>query len=261
MNKVQKLASLASEQWGLITTAQAKQLGVSRLDMSRMQQSGRLERLAHGVYKNTGVPSDEFESIRAAWISLDPGHTASERIQNLPHEAVVCLESAAWLLRAGDFVPEPYRFSTPQRKQTQRKDLQLRVKLYPPESVQIVEGLPVTTFEQTVADLVEAGMDISLVQNTFVNTDINNLKNLNLNHLDSLLAPLANRNGFRAEDGEALRQELMAPYMESVLKIVDAVNMQPLQKQLVPILSGTITGNVASHAQTPIEPKRKRHHE
>lgn len=209
MNKVATLSSLASGQWGMVTTAQAKMLGVSRLDMSRLEQSGAMERLAHGVYKDAGVPSDSFEGIRAAWLSIEPKRTAEERLRDVPNEAVVCLQSAAWMLDAGDFVPEPYRFSTPWRRQTQREDLRLRTRRYPDESVRIVNGLPVTTFEQTAADLVEAGTDLSLIQDMLLQEFVRRSGNLDRERIATLLAPLAKRHGFAPGDGKALATALL----------------------------------------------------
>ncbi|MCI1867707.1 type IV toxin-antitoxin system AbiEi family antitoxin domain-containing protein [Bifidobacterium crudilactis] len=58
MSEVATLSVLASGQWGMVTTAQAKMLGVSRLDMSCPERSGAIERLVHGIYKDAGVPSD-----------------------------------------------------------------------------------------------------------------------------------------------------------------------------------------------------------
>ncbi|MFT8592035.1 MAG: type IV toxin-antitoxin system AbiEi family antitoxin domain-containing protein [Bifidobacterium sp.] len=211
MNKVAKLASLTAGQWGLVTTAQAKVLGVSRLDLSRMERDGVIERLAQGVYRDAGVPSDGFEGIRAAWLSIDPKRTAEERLRKVPDEAVVCLESAAWMLGVGDFVPEPYRFSTPRRRQTQRPDLRLRTRRYPSRSVQIISGLPVTTFEQTVADLVEGGTDVSLIQDMLLEEFMRRSGKLDRKQLARLLAPLAKRHGFAPEDGKAMVAELIGP--------------------------------------------------
>ncbi|MGO3357416.1 MAG: type IV toxin-antitoxin system AbiEi family antitoxin domain-containing protein [Bifidobacterium crudilactis] len=223
MSKVATLSALTSGQWGMVTTAQAKMLGVSRLDMSRLERSGAMERLAHGVYKDAGVPSDSFEGIRAAWLSIEPKRTAEERLRDVPDEAVVCLESAAWMLNAGDFVPEPYRFSTPRRRQTQREDLKLRTRRYPEESVRIVNGLPVTTFEQTVVDLVEAGTDLSLIQDMFVHSKYGYLRHIDLDRFDARLAPFAKRYGFTPGDGIGLRRQLMEPFNESIVKAFNRV--------------------------------------
>lgn len=74
------LEELSASQWGMVTTAQAAAHGVPRLDLSRLCQSGHLERLAHGFYRDAGAPSEEFESLRAVWLAADPSHTAEQRL-------------------------------------------------------------------------------------------------------------------------------------------------------------------------------------
>lgn len=62
----QALAEITAYQWGMVTTAQARKVGVSRLDLSRLAERGLLERVAHGVYRNAAVPTHELDDIRAA---------------------------------------------------------------------------------------------------------------------------------------------------------------------------------------------------
>ncbi|QQE50864.1 type IV toxin-antitoxin system AbiEi family antitoxin domain-containing protein [Corynebacterium urealyticum] len=44
------LESLAADQWGIITTAQAKSEGISRLQLSRLSERGVLTRTRQGLY-------------------------------------------------------------------------------------------------------------------------------------------------------------------------------------------------------------------
>lgn len=46
---IRRLGQVAEQQWGLVTTRQAADVGVSRLQLSRLQQVGTLERLTFGV--------------------------------------------------------------------------------------------------------------------------------------------------------------------------------------------------------------------
>jgi predicted transcriptional regulator of viral defense system len=212
MNKTvvtENLLPLAASQWGMVTTAQAEQLGVSRSVLSQMERFGKLERLAQGVYRHAAAPSDRFEQLHAAWLSLYPKKTAEERLKKQPFDSVVSLETAAWLLGVGDLVPEPYRFSTFARKQTQRSDITLRTRRYAAQSVAIKEGLPVTTLEQTIADLVENNTDLSLVSGIFLNCSRDTLHALDKPHLAKLLAPYAQRNSLQANDGQRMLDMLM----------------------------------------------------
>ncbi|RSX47804.1 type IV toxin-antitoxin system AbiEi family antitoxin domain-containing protein [Bifidobacterium callimiconis] len=223
---LQRLTPLMETQWGLVTTAQAQHLGIARSSMHRLETEGKLERLLKGVYRNTSVPSERFESLHAAWLSLYPEQTAEERLHNSPPDAVVSSHTAAWLLDIGDFVPEPYCFSTPTRKQTQRTGISIRSKKYDPESLTIREGLPVTTFEQTVADLVADNTDLSLVSSLFSSCTIEAYDNINRSYLEKLLAPYAKRNGFASGDGRGLLSALTAPVDDPIQQSIQIVQEQ-----------------------------------
>lgn len=201
------LAEASSAQWGMVTTAQVAALGVSRLDLARLADSGQLIRLTHGVYRDTGAPADEFEALRAAWLSTDPRRTAAERLADDERGTVVSGPSAAWLHGIGDLSADRHEFTTPQRRQSQRAELRFRQRELAAQDVTIIDGLPVTGMERTVADLVEDRQDLSLVADVL--RDAARKRSLDYRHLDDLLVPLAARRGFRKGDGAALRMRLM----------------------------------------------------
>ncbi|WP_262925516.1 type IV toxin-antitoxin system AbiEi family antitoxin domain-containing protein [Kocuria atrinae] len=98
------MQEVSADQWGLFTTAQAKQQGIIGTELSRAAQAGQIEPITHGVYRLAGVPSDEFDGIRAAWLSTDPKRPAYERL-NDEDPVVVSGSSAAWLHGIGDLQP------------------------------------------------------------------------------------------------------------------------------------------------------------
>jgi hypothetical protein len=59
-------------------------------------------RLAHGIYRDAGAPSDEFEDLRAAWLSTEPGKLAEQRLSAPASGVVVAGASAARLHQIGD---------------------------------------------------------------------------------------------------------------------------------------------------------------
>lgn len=195
------LSDLTAAQWGLVTTAQAVRRGVSRLYLSRLADAGLLERVGQGVYRAAGVPADRLEPLKVAWVSINPKLTASERTQPSVPDAVVSGSAAAFLHGLGDLVPEPYEFTVSNRRQTQRQELRFRVRQLPAVSVTLREGLPVTTVEQTIADLIEARMDRSLIGGVLADAG-----SLDRPRLTELLRPLAPRNGFAT--GEAFMDDL-----------------------------------------------------
>ena len=219
---MRRLEGLSASQWGMVTTAQAAAHGVPRLDLSRLCQFGHLVRLAHGVYRDAGAPSDEFESLRAAWLAADPSHTAEQRLRDLAGGVVVMGASAASLHAVGDLPADRHEFSAPVRRQTQRPAVSYRRRNLEPGDVAIAHGLPVTTIERTIADLVEDRTDLTLVADVL--RDAARRRRLDTNRLAELLAPLAARNHLRKDDGAALLRHLTALAGLDTASLVDKIS-------------------------------------
>jgi hypothetical protein len=59
---------IAADNYGLITSAQAKEMGISDKEMSRLANDGRLRRIGHGLYKikhYTPSPNDPYAEVVA----------------------------------------------------------------------------------------------------------------------------------------------------------------------------------------------------
>jgi predicted nucleotidyltransferase/predicted transcriptional regulator of viral defense system len=201
------LAHVTTYQWGMVTSAQASRHEITRLDLSRLTQAGHLERLAHGVYKDAGAPAGRFDDLHAAWLSTDPKTMGEVRIKDSANGVVVAGETAADLHGIGDFRALRHDFVSPTRRQSQRRDIRYRQRALDPGDVMLVHGLPVMTVERTIADLVEALQDLSLIADAL--RDASGVRTIDLDRLRELLAPLAGRNGFRKGDGAALLHRLM----------------------------------------------------
>jgi hypothetical protein len=65
-----RLGSTAERRWGLVTTAQAEDAGVSRKQFARMASAGAIERVAQGVYRMARAPPQDREAINATWLLL-----------------------------------------------------------------------------------------------------------------------------------------------------------------------------------------------
>lgn len=201
------LAEVTESQWGMVTSAQARARGVAPMALSRLAESGDLTRLAHGVYRDSGAPSEEHEDLRAAWLMTDPTKLAYERLGESPRAAVVSGGSASVLLGIGDLRPVKSEFTTPTRKQTQRPEIRYRTRVLPDADVTIRSGLPVTTPERTIADLVENRQDLSTIADVL--RDAARQSRLDTDRLVTLLHPLAERNGFGKGDGRSVYDELL----------------------------------------------------
>lgn len=158
-NKLRQLAEVSVGQWGLITTAQAEQIGIDRLSLSRLSQSGHLNRVRHGVYRDTGVAVTEVSFLQAEWLMLKPEVHAQERLRNLQHEVVIGSATAAWLYQAGDFRPTPFTFYSSERIQRAAKHVRTSIRQITPEEITLVQGLPTTSPERTIRDLLSERWD------------------------------------------------------------------------------------------------------
>lgn len=201
------LAVLTSSQWGMVTAGQAGVLGISRLTLSRLASAGHLERVAHGVYRDPGAPSDQFEELRAAWLSTMPKLRADERVHDLAHGVTVAGASAALLHGIGDLWADRHEFVSPTRRQTQREGLRYRQRHLEERDITLVEGLPAMTLERTLADLLEEVGDLSLVADALSMA----AKKRPLDHerLSELFDPIAERHGFKRHDGRAVLDVLL----------------------------------------------------
>lgn len=229
---LRELAEVTESQWGMVTSAQATARGVSHLSLSRLTESGDLVRLAHGVYKDAGAPSDEHEALRAAWLAVEPERLAWERVKDRPGFATVSGESAAVLHGIGNLRAMRSEFTTPVRRQTQRRDVRYRTRTLTSADVTIRDGLPVTTPERTIADLIEDRAQLDHVADAL--RDAAGKSRIDTDRLTELLAPLAERNGHRKGDGEALLEQLR----ESA-----RIDITSLSKQLasIPDLGALVT--------------------
>lgn len=196
-----QLSELASEQWGMVTTAQARRLGVNSVDLARLAGDGILVPAAEAarVYRVASAPADpDLDSLRAAWLQLGGGLTWEERYRDM--DAVVSHRSAAQLRHFGDIIPRAHEFYVTRRRQLRRGDLRLRVRSELPRSEwEIVDGLPASRGSRIVADLLADHEDESAVAQICYDAIRNGL--LTRRRLVGIVTPYARAYGHRsAED-------------------------------------------------------------
>lgn len=191
-----RLGQTAARQWGLVTTRQAAEVGVGRLQLSRLARAGALERLSYGVYRMAGAPPAEDEDILTAWLGLA---TSGE-------EPVAAGATAARLHRIGDLWLDRIDLTTSTRRTTRRPDVRLRVRELDPVDVTIARGIPSMTAARTVADLIEQKVDLSLISDAATDADRAGILDHRL--LARALEPLASAEGYR--DGAAFGAALLS---------------------------------------------------
>lgn len=207
LNSLRALVDVTSNQWGLVTVKQAEAHGIRRDQLSRLEQRGLLDRVIRGVYKDAGAGSDELDELRAHWLVLEPGATAAGRLAAGRESIVVSGSTASYLHGYGDLQPSPFEFSTTERRQSKHAGLRLRRRELAPRDVTLRAGLPVTTIERTVVDLVADHEDVSLVGDVL--RDAVRARSIDFAVLAQYLSPLARANGFAKDDGSAFRERLL----------------------------------------------------
>lgn len=200
------LEMVASDQWGIVTTAQAGREGVERLQLSRLAEKGDLERARHGVYLLPSHQAGPQDEIRAAWLSLEPKKFIDERWDD-EWPVVVSHESAARIHDIGRLIPPKFTFSTGGTKQTRQQGIRIYTRREIPETdIVSVDGLPVTSVTRTVADLAEAGIERDYLADLVA--DALRKENVRIDDLAEKLKPAARSYG--AKTGTQLVSELSA---------------------------------------------------
>lgn len=201
-----EVQDLASSQWGLITSMQARELGVTKSQLSRFAAQGYLERLRHGVYAAAGAPFSPRRNIQAAWLALQPEVPAHQRVRE-PTGAVVSHAAAANLLGLGDVDADLMEFTSPVRRQSRSHDVKVHVGQVDKRDKTQVDGLPTTTAARTVQDLAAAGMDgghlASIVRDAISKADVP------IQELAKRLEPHAGKYGETRGDGDALVERFL----------------------------------------------------
>lgn len=214
-----RIADIASSQWGMFTVAQARIHGVARANLAHRVRTGVLERTDHyGVYRLTAVPTSALDDVRAAWLSTNPELLAPERTAVQRPDAVVASAAAAMVHGMGDVYPAPYRIIVPGRRQSAKGAITYSWRALDYHDVQVVDGLPVTTRERTVVDLLSDEGDISIAADALRDA-LRGLYDLDEIRLAELLIPHAERLGRPAGDGLGALMRLM------VTAEVDAASM------------------------------------
>ncbi|MGI8439974.1 MAG: type IV toxin-antitoxin system AbiEi family antitoxin domain-containing protein [Thermoleophilaceae bacterium] len=140
----------AESQAGYFTARQAGEAGMDRRTLSHhARPGGRFERVARGLYRIRLFPSDPHEHIVAAWLGLGTP------------EAVVSHESALELFDLSDVIADQVHISIPREKRRRHTRPGVRVhtttRPLTGQDARRANGVPVTSPERTIADVLEAG--------------------------------------------------------------------------------------------------------
>jgi predicted transcriptional regulator of viral defense system len=197
----------AADQWGLITTRQASELGVDRTTLVRLVDAGLLESPTRGVYLIVAASGAAHIRERAAWLRLSPARPAWERQALDEDGGVLSHRSAAELHGLGDLLASQVEFTVPRRRASRDSEIRFHLDQLDSGDVTTVDGLPVTTAERTIIDLLAARVDGGHVGDVLADALRRNL--VQLDTLTPRVGGYAARYGVRGQDGKQLLASLL----------------------------------------------------
>lgn len=138
MDPDQKVAELATRQYGVVSRVQALAAGLTPPAITRRLSSGRLLRLHREVYALAGVPSSWRQTLIAAVLWGGPGSAASHR-------------SAASLWKLDGSAPV-LEITTPRRLESATVKAH-RLDPLSSRDLKVIDGIPTTGIDRTLLDL------------------------------------------------------------------------------------------------------------
>lgn len=251
------LVELASHQWGLVTSRQARvAASVSPQQLKRMTDSGVLERLHHGLYRLARLPHDEHLDKRLAWIALDPERVVWERLDQDVPTGVLSHRTAAEVHQLGDLDADVVELTATRRIRLSLPDVIVHRSHLTRDDWQIVNELPVTTPIRTISDLAAAATDVGHLASVVRDALTRSL--VTTEAVASILAPHAFDYGHRALDGQEFLDALIeqAGVPATLLALADIARKRPLAGAVSPTveqLSAQIARSVATAAAPQLE--------
>lgn len=200
-----RLAELATDQWGLVTRRQAEGAGIPQSTLARLTAEGSLlRRVAQGVYRLSGAPTPDHLELRAAWLQLAPEIPAWKRNAA---EGLVSHRSAAAIYGLGDLPADRHEFTLPARRQSRRRDVRLHVARVPTSGWIRLRGLPVTRPSRIASDLLREHVEPQTVASIIADA-IRSVYDYPHTFAEAL-GPRAAQFGLRRGDGLALLRWLL----------------------------------------------------
>lgn len=253
------LSGVAGSQWGLFTAAQAKNAGLSAVQLLRLTEASLIENVGRGVYLVVAAGFPEHLEAKVAWLRLQPKTYVWDRTTPSADSGVVSHASACQLHELGDVPAPDITLSVPRRRTTTEPAVRLRIADLTAAEVTVVDGLPVTTATRTIVDLMRSKTDGGHVGGVIVDAERREL--IDLNELADLVRSYAPAYGLDAaasgldliehlagQSGQQLRAQDLTE--ASKQGFADAVELLSAQPQLSKALQQAVSSHPARFSHT-----------
>jgi predicted transcriptional regulator of viral defense system len=148
ITQLDRLRDIALDHYGFVTTKQAAAIGIPAVELVKMHSRGRLERVAHGVYRVPHMPQTRFDQFQLAVL-----WTGDER-------TVLGHETALELWELGDYLPDKIHLTIPPTLRLRRAGgdgYVLHAENLSPTEVTWCEGLPIVTPAKAIEQCIREG--------------------------------------------------------------------------------------------------------
>jgi predicted transcriptional regulator of viral defense system len=149
MGTFETLVEVAADHHGLVRTQDATAAGIAAATLHRFTVDGRLERLAHGLYRVTALPEDRLTPYM-------------EAVLWAKGVGVISHASALEMLELCDIMPRRIHITVPETYNPRRGG-QDRFRVHrntlPPDDITYHEGVPVVTVYRAIRQSLTEGED------------------------------------------------------------------------------------------------------
>ena len=181
---LERLREIALDQHGFVTTAQAVANGIPKTELPKLAGRGRIERVAHGVYRISQVPATPYDNwaLAVLWTGAEEAC--------LSHETAL----AAW--DVSDVNPDRVHLTVGRQRRLRRAGGERYVihrRDLDPGQRTWWEAIPITDLPTTIADCIETGTPTYLIRQSIERGGRTRL--LPASDLDRLSGLLEDRDG------------------------------------------------------------------
>jgi predicted transcriptional regulator of viral defense system len=149
-----RLHERALDQYGFVTTRDAKELGVPAIELVKLSRRGGISRVSHGLYRFDDVPPSQYDQAMEAVLAVGPN-------AYLSHDAVLAMHDLALAspLRFRVGTPDRIRRHVPATIEAFQRHLDATERT-------VYEGIPSTTVARALIDARGLIMDVRLAEAT-----------------------------------------------------------------------------------------------
>jgi predicted transcriptional regulator of viral defense system len=163
---LETLTPIAAEQAGMVTSRQARRVGVPHMVMVQLSRAGDLRRLRRGVYAMAhGRATHPREDLLAAWLAVTGDELPWQR--DATPRGIISHQTAAALHGLGTIIPGWPEITTA-RQAGQRPGIRFHTAPFDPEDwgwLDVGEiRVPVTTPGRTIVDLLLDGEELDYLE-------------------------------------------------------------------------------------------------